>query len=55
MIEPPVEVERTGDLRADVAAITRIVAANFERYISAAPADWHMFQPAWDGAVAPSA
>jgi len=54
-IDPPVEVERTGDLRADVAAITRIVAANFERYISAAPADWHMFQPAWDGAVAPSA
>jgi lauroyl/myristoyl acyltransferase len=46
-IDPPVQIERTNDLRADVAAATRVVAAHFERYISAAPADWHMFQPAW--------
>ncbi len=48
LIEPPLEIERTDDLRADVAAVTRILARSFERYISAAPADWHMFQAAWD-------
>jgi len=44
----PVEIERTGDMREDAAAATRVVAAGFERYIAAAPTDWHMFQPAWE-------
>jgi lauroyl/myristoyl acyltransferase len=52
-IDPPVQIERTDDLRADVGAATRFVARCFERYISAAPADWHMFQPAWEGAEPP--
>jgi phosphatidylinositol dimannoside acyltransferase len=47
-IGPPVEIERTGDTRADVTTMTRIIAAGFERYIAAAPTDWHMFQPAWE-------
>jgi len=42
------EIERTGDMRADVTALTRRMAAEFERAISARPVDWHMFQPAWD-------
>lgn len=42
------EIERTGDLRADVTALTRKMGAEFERAIAARPADWHMFQPAWD-------
>jgi phosphatidylinositol dimannoside acyltransferase len=46
-ISAPVEFERTGAMRADVATLTGIVAAGFERYISESPADWHMFQPAW--------
>jgi phosphatidylinositol dimannoside acyltransferase len=46
-INPPVEVERTGQLRTDVTAMMRVVAEQFERFIAAAPADWHMFQPAW--------
>ncbi len=49
VIHAPLEVERTGDLRADAAALTRRVAAEFERAIAAHPADWHMFQPAWEG------
>jgi phosphatidylinositol dimannoside acyltransferase len=49
-IDAPIQIERTNDLRTDVAAVTRTLAGHFERYISAAPADWHMFQPAWDGA-----
>jgi len=47
-ISSPVEIERTGDMREEVAAATRVVAAGFERYIAAAPTDWHMFQPAWE-------
>jgi lauroyl/myristoyl acyltransferase len=47
-IGPPVEIERTADLREDVARMTRVMGAGFERFIAAAPADWHMFQPAWD-------
>ena len=40
--------ERTGDTRADVTALTRRVAAEFERAIAAQPADWHLFQPGWE-------
>ncbi len=47
-IGAPLEIERTGSMRDDVAALTRLMAAEFERAISAKPADWHMFQPAWD-------
>jgi KDO2-lipid IV(A) lauroyltransferase len=53
-INPPIEIERTGDMRADVAAMTRVMAAQFERFIAASPVDWYMFQPAWadaDGEV----
>lgn len=41
-------VPRTGDRRADVTALIAAMAAMFEEGISAAPADWHMFQPAWE-------
>lgn len=47
-IGAPLEFERTGDTRADVTAISRLMAAGFERAIAAQPSDWHMFQPAWD-------
>jgi KDO2-lipid IV(A) lauroyltransferase len=48
VIGPPVEIERSGHTRTDVTTLTRVIAAGFERYISAAPVDWHMFQPAWE-------
>ena len=48
VIGEPIEIERTGDLRSDVTAMTRVMASQFERAIATAPADWHMFQPAWD-------
>jgi KDO2-lipid IV(A) lauroyltransferase len=43
----PLVTEPTGDRRSDVVALTRAMAGEFERAISAAPADWHLFQPAW--------
>jgi lauroyl/myristoyl acyltransferase len=44
-IGAPIEVERTASLRADVAALTRLMAMEFERAIAARSVDWHMFQP----------
>ncbi len=42
------KIEPTGETRTDVTALTRLLAAEFERGISAKPVDWHMFQPAWE-------
>ena len=53
-IEGPIEIERSDDLRADVGALTRRIAEHFERYISAAPTDWHMLQPVWDAVPGPA-
>ena len=48
------EIERSGQLRRDVIALTRKLAAAFERSIEAAPTQWHMFQPAWEGEPDPA-
>lgn len=47
-IGAPLEIERSGTVRDDVSALSRLMAAEFERAISARPPDWHMFQPAWE-------
>jgi len=47
ILHEPIEPDGTGDRHADVAALTRRVAAAFERGIAASPADWHLFQPGW--------
>jgi KDO2-lipid IV(A) lauroyltransferase len=44
---PALSIEKTGDMKTDVAALTREMGREFERAIAAAPSDWHMFQPAW--------
>ena len=54
-IEEPLEIERTGVMREDVAALSRLMAERFERAIAAKPTDWHMFQPAWDGSASAAA
>jgi KDO2-lipid IV(A) lauroyltransferase len=46
-IDPPLTFEATGETRADVTEMTKLLSAGFERFISMAPVDWHMFQPAW--------
>lgn len=48
VINPPLDVEQTGDRRKDVVAMTQALAEEFERAIAAAPTQWHMFQPAWE-------
>ena len=44
----PVTVEPTGRRKDDIIALTRALAAAFEQAISAAPPDWHLFQPGWE-------
>ena len=46
-IREPLTIEPTGDRRADVRALTLLMARSFEEAIAAAPSDWHMFQPGW--------
>ena len=46
-IGPPVTIEPSGNVREDVAALTRKMAGEFEKAIAASPTNWHMFQPAW--------
>jgi len=52
--EAPLEIERTGSIRDDVAELSRLMAERFERAIAARPTDWHMFQPGWVDASATS-
>jgi lauroyl/myristoyl acyltransferase len=37
---------------AGVRATTVSLARELERFIAAAPADWHMFQPVWEADLA---
>ena len=43
-----VSIEPTGRRKEDVVALTRALAASFEKAIASAPPDWHLFQPGWD-------
>jgi KDO2-lipid IV(A) lauroyltransferase len=54
-ISEPLEIERTGNMREDVTALTRLLAADWERAIAGKVTDWHMFQPAWDFSEPPPA
>ncbi len=47
MIRPPIQFERTGKLRADVGALTQLLADELAELIAAAPHQWHVLQPHW--------
>jgi lauroyl/myristoyl acyltransferase len=47
-IGAPLRIEPTGETRKDVRALSRRMAAEFERAIAVSPPDWHLFQPGWD-------
>lgn len=55
-IRPPVAVDRTKSLRADLAATTQRLANELEVLIEAAPDQWHVLQPVFGGSneVSPS-
>jgi len=47
VISPPLEVERHGRLRDDVARVTQVLAGELEALIRRAPDQWHLLQPNW--------
>ena len=47
VVRPPIEVERSGRLREDIARITQQLANELELLIRAAPQQWHLLQPNW--------
>ena len=47
VIRPPLQFERAGRLRDDVAALTQLIATSLETLISVAPEQWHVLQPIW--------
>jgi phosphatidylinositol dimannoside acyltransferase len=47
VIRPPLQFERAGRLRDDVAALTQLIATSLEELIAAAPEQWHVLQPNW--------
>lgn len=49
VFRPPLELARSGNLRADVQAGTQALATELEHLIRAAPTQWHLFQPNWPG------
>jgi KDO2-lipid IV(A) lauroyltransferase len=47
VVRPPVEVQRLGRLREDIARITQTLANELEALIRVAPEQWHLLQPNW--------
>jgi phosphatidylinositol dimannoside acyltransferase len=43
-----ISIEPTGRRKDDIRELTQALATAFETGISAAPSDWHLFQPAWE-------
>jgi phosphatidylinositol dimannoside acyltransferase len=47
VVHAPVDTERQGTLRQDVARVTQDLASVFEYDIRARPEQWHLYQPNW--------
>jgi phosphatidylinositol dimannoside acyltransferase len=47
VVNAPLPVERTGNLRADITRITQDIAHSLEGLIREAPEQWHLMQPNW--------
>jgi KDO2-lipid IV(A) lauroyltransferase len=46
-VSPLLEVERSGDLQADIQRLTQRVMSALEEFIRAYPEQWFMFRPMW--------
>lgn len=47
VVTAPLDTARRGSFREDVARITQELAHCFERLVSRAPEQWHLYQPNW--------
>lgn len=52
VVRPPMDLEREGRLRADVARLTQVLAYELEELIAAQPQQWHLQSPNWPSDVA---
>ncbi|RPI58952.1 MAG: hypothetical protein EHM56_00325 [Chloroflexi bacterium] len=50
-VEPPLELQRTGDQEADIASGMEQVARTMERHISRSPGQWLIAAPLWPAAA----
>ncbi len=46
-VRPPVPAQREGRFRDDVIRVTQLLTDELERFIAAAPEQWHALQPIW--------
>ncbi|HLH24010.1 MAG TPA: hypothetical protein VK066_15915 [Chloroflexota bacterium] len=46
-ISPPLQIQRSGDLQADIQALTQQVMSALEGFIRQHPDQWFMFRPMW--------
>ena len=53
VIMAPVDAQRRGGLRQDVARVTQLIADDLELLIRRAPEQWHLFQPNWPSDAVP--
>jgi KDO2-lipid IV(A) lauroyltransferase len=53
VVRPPLDLQRKGRFRDDVAAGTQLLARELEGLISRAPTQWHLMQPNWPSDVEP--
>ena len=47
VVRPPIDTERQGKLREDVARVSQLMADELGHLIAAAPHQWHLFGPNW--------
>ena len=47
VVRPPLSVPRTDVFRADVRALTQLLASELEQLVRRAPEQWHLMQPNW--------
>jgi lauroyl/myristoyl acyltransferase len=52
VVHPPLDVTRSGSLRADVQRLTQELATVFEGFIRRNPEQWHLYQPNWPSDLA---
>ena len=45
--QPAIPAVRESTFRSDVVRVTQLMATQFERFIRAAPEQWHVLQPGW--------
>jgi len=52
IVDPPIVIERSGDLKADVVALTQAMARRLQYHVANHPEQWTVFQKRWPAGMA---